>query len=47
MAYQSPKLNVVSLRVESSDYASGKDTASCCSSSCCFGAGDTSCNVFF
>lgn len=47
MAYQSPKLDVVSLRVSAPEYSDGRDTASCCDGSCCYGYGDSSCSSVF
>lgn len=47
MAYSTPELKVLSLQVDYSKVDSGKDTASCCSGSCCYGAGDSSCEMFF
>ena len=47
MSYQAPKLSSVSLKVELSDFDGGKDTASCCDSSCCYGYGDSSCSSVF
>lgn len=47
MAYQAPKLNIVSLYVSAPEYSEGRDTASCYDSSCCFGYGDGSCSGIF
>ncbi len=46
MSYKTPVLNVVSLatQLQSND---GKDTASCCSGSCCYGSADSFCSFLW
>lgn len=45
MSYEAPKIEVVSL-VHKAD-ESGKDTASCCSGSCCYGYDSGACSTVF
>ena len=47
MSYQSPKLEEVSMQVSKSDFSSGKETASCCSGSCCYGYDSSDCSYLF
>ena len=46
MSYKAPELSTISLgtQVQNND---GKDTASCCSGSCCYGSADKFCKTFF